>query len=88
MKELEIDSVSVLPLDYGKEKSASIIDFMAVQSLNKSGLVTFGDLAMRFESTLMSNLTESDIIVITPDRYDAVLSIKTNERSRRQKNNE
>ena len=66
--------------------SATIVDFMAIiQSVNKSGLETFGDLAKRIEKIIMSNFMESDVVALVPDRYDVQHSIKADERSRRTK---
>ena len=69
-------------MSYEKDKSASIIDFMAViHSTSKSGLETFADLDKRFESSIYSSLQESNIVVLVPDRYDVEFSIKSDERS-------
>ena len=87
LKELEIDesSLTTIPTEC-KETSATIIDFMAVvQSFNKAGLVTFSDLAKRFEPAIFSGLKDSRTVVLVPDRYDVTFSIKSDERSRRQK---
>ena len=80
-----IESIQYL-INEIKDNSATIIDFMAiVQSLNKSGLVTFEDLANRLESAVLSSLKESNTLALVPDRYDVVNSIKSDERFRRQK---
>ena len=85
LKELEglVTSNTVLNND-NNNLSASIIDFMAViQSTNLSGLTTFHELAERLEKSILSNFKESRVIALVPDRYD-VISIKANERKRRQ----
>ena len=85
LKEIEIEQTSV-PFLTQEESSATIIGFMAViQSLNKSGLETFGELSDRLKSTFYSRFKESNQIAIVPDRYDIVLSIKSDERNRRVK---
>ena len=85
LQELQIEEEPITQLDRGKETSASIIDFMAlVQSMNKHDIVTFGELADRFKSSIFSNFRESDYIAVVPDRYNVELSIKGDERSRRQ----
>ena len=87
LKELEMQPSTINTLkSHPKETSASVIDFMAVvQSISKSGLATFEDLANRFESSIFSGFQESNFVVLVPDRYDIELSIKSDERSRRQK---
>ena len=90
LKELENMTTSTETLvNENKEKSATIIDFMAlVQSLNKSGLQTFDQLTARLESSILSNRKESNILVLVPDRYDLQDSIKSDERARRQTSEE
>ena len=86
LKELEDTVKFSHQLTEGRQFSASVIDFMkVVQSINLSGLQTFGDLVGRLESAVFTASKESRIVAVVPDRYDVVLSIKTDERKRRQK---
>ena len=86
MKELESLSTSKETLHTEiKDKSVTVVDFMVlVQSLNKSGLQTFEQLATRLQFSVLSNFKESNVIVLVPDRYDVEDSIKSDERARRQ----
>ena len=58
-----------------------------LQSWNKSGMETYGELVSRISSTISSCWKESNTLVIVPDRYDSVHSTKAHERTRRHQNN-
>ena len=67
------------------QDSATIIDFMAVVQTSMSCKpTTFQDLSVCLETAISSAFRESSKVVLVPGRYDIALSIKANERSRRQ----
>ena len=89
LKEIDVDTVSTQEIDERKETSATIIDFMAVvqsSSTSKCGIKTFSELRNHLESSIKAGLKESKYIGVVPDRYDFPISIKSDERSRRQRN--
>ena len=56
-----------------------------VQSNLHPKTTTFGQLLESYKMSVIVSLRESKIVVLVPDRYDVELSIKSAERSRRQK---
>ena len=54
-----------------------------VQSMNWTGISTFGEMATKHGNTIISTLNESSFLSVVPDRYDLKTSIKGEERSRR-----
>lgn len=87
LKELESLAESSLELNNNNiDKSASVLDFMAiVQSSNFSDVKTFRDFVIKLKNSITSCFKESRIVAVVPDRYDNLLSIKSEERKRRQK---
>ena len=85
LQELEVKEHSLPSLEFS-ERSATIVDFMAVvQSNLHPKTTTFGQLLESYKLSVIASLRESKIVVLVPDRYDVELLIKSAERSRRQK---
>ena len=84
LHEFETSLKSSSNLDGDSKSSGSVLDFMAVvQSMNWTGICTFGEMATKLGNTIISALNDSSFLAVVPDRYDLKTSIKGEERSRR-----
>ena len=89
LKELEMESGSVTHISKDiNNKTCYIIDLMGIVQLVKKGdCKNFGDLCLKLTNFINCYFEYTDLLVITPDCYDILDSIKSFERMRRAQNN-
>jgi len=76
VKELEKYVYSSTEISYSDTSSVFIDLMTTIHMHSTSKSVTFDDLATNIESSVLSNFKEGGVLVVVPDRYDILNSIK------------